>query len=31
LGVSRPSAKLYLARALRYVKDADERADREVP
>ena len=31
LGVSRPSAKLYLARALRHVKDADERADREVP
>lgn len=31
LGVSRPSAKLYLARALRYVKDADERADKEVP
>lgn len=30
LGVSRPSAKLYLARALRYVRDADERADREV-
>ena len=31
LGVSRPSAKLYLARALRYVRDADERADKEVP
>lgn len=30
LGVSRPSAKLYLARALRYVRDADERADKEV-
>lgn len=31
LGVSRPSVKLYLARALRYVRDADERAEKEVP
>jgi RNA polymerase sigma factor (sigma-70 family) len=30
LGVSRPTAKLYLARALRHVRDADERADKEV-
>lgn len=30
LGVSRPSVKLYLARALRHVRDADERADKEV-
>lgn len=31
LGVSRPSAKLYLARAIRHLRDADERADKGVP